>query len=157
MRPMLVVFVATILTALASVSALAGASPGATIVGTVGLTTDDGGTFPGEGARVTLACSADGTARTEVSDEHGAFQFLDVPVDSCSIQADVQGFVGQPVWVVTATEQVVQTDLHLGVAPLRAGVTVGGTPPVQEPNMLARSCRSDAGRRLERSAKKCTH
>jgi hypothetical protein len=156
MRSLLNVSVAAVLTAFAPASAIAGISPSATIVGTVTLTAADGGTFAGEGARVTLACAADDTTRTEVSDEHGAFRFLNVPVGSCSIEADVQGFVGQPVRVVTAAQQVVGTDLHLGIAPLRVGVNVGGTAPFQEPKMLSRSCRSDPGRRLERSAKGCT-
>ena len=156
MRSLLNVSVAAVLTAFAPASAIAGISPSATIVGTVTLTAADGGTFAGEGARVTLACAADGTTRTEVSDEHGAFRFLNVPVSSCSIEADVQGFVGQPVRVVTAAQQVVGTDLHLGIAPLRVGVNVGGTAPFQEPKMLSRSCRSDPGRRRERSAKRCT-
>jgi hypothetical protein len=156
MRSLLNVSVAAVLTAFAPASAIAGISPSATIVGTVTLTAADGGTFAGEGARVTLACAADDTTRTEVSDEHGAFRFLNVPVSSCSIEADVQGFVGQPVRVVTAAQQVVGTDLHLGIAPLRVGVNVGGTAPFQEPKMLSRSCRSDPGRRLERSAKGCT-
>ena len=156
MRSLLNVSVAAVLTAFAPASAIAGISPSATIVGTVTLTAADGGTFEGEGARVTLACAADDTTRTEVSDEHGAFRFLNVPVGSCSIEADVQGFVGQPVRVVTAAQQVVGTDLHLGIAPLRVGVNVGGTAPFQEPKMLSRSCRSDPGRRLKRSAKGCT-
>lgn len=156
MRSLLKVSVAAVLTAFAPASGIAGISPSATIVGTVTLTAADGGTFAGEGARVTLACAADDTTRTEVSDEHGAFRFRNVPVGSCSIEADVQGFVGQPVRVVTAAQQVVGTDLHLGIAPLRVGVNVGGTAPFQEPKMLSRSCRSDPGRRLERSAKGCT-
>jgi Carboxypeptidase regulatory-like domain len=151
---MLIVLFATVMTGVASVRAIAGT--GATIVGTVTLTAADGAAFPGEGARVMLACPADGTARTEVSDEHGAFRFRDAPVDSCSIQAELQGFVGQPVGVVTAARRVVGTDLHLGIAPLRAGVNVAGTGPVPAPSPLARSCRSD-GRRLERSSKRCSH
>jgi hypothetical protein len=141
-RPLFIVFIAALMTVVVSVSA--SASGGATIAGTVTLTAADGGTFPGEGARLTLACPADGTTTTEVSDEHGAFRFLNVPVDTCSIQADLQGFAGQPVGVVTAAEQVVWTDLHLGIAPLRAGVNVGGTTPVQQPGMPPESCPSDA-------------
>ncbi len=63
MRPLLNLFVVTVITAVASVSATAGAAPGAAIVGTVTLTKADGGTFPGDGARVTLACAADGTSQ----------------------------------------------------------------------------------------------
>ena len=156
MRPLLNVFIAAALAAFVPASAIGGGSPSATIVGTVTLTAADGGTFPGEGARVTLACAADGTTRTEVSDQHGAFRFLNVPVDTCSIKADVQGFVAPPVRVVTTADQIVGSDLHLGIAPLRVGLNVGGTVPFQEPKVLRRSCRSDAGRRIERSAKWCT-
>jgi hypothetical protein len=144
-----------LLSACASASAFANVRPSATIVGTVTLTAADGGTFAGEGARVTLACAADETARTEVSDEHGAFSFLNVPVDSCSVEADVQGFVAQPVRVVTVADQVVGTNLNLGIAPLRVGVNVEGSAPLQRSKMPRRSCRSDAGRRLEGSAKGC--
>src|SRR5216683_1492666 len=148
--------IAAILILLAAASAEAFAAPSATIAGTVTLTASDGDTFSGAGARVTLACAADGTTRTEVSDEHGAFRFLDVPVDSCSIEADVQGFVAPPVTVVTAADETVGADLHLGIAPLRVGVSVGGTASFQEPKMLCRSRGSIAGRRLERSAKECS-
>jgi len=156
MRSLLNVSVAAVLTAFAPASAIAGTSPSATIVGTVTLTAADGGTFAGGGARVVLACRAHRTTRTEVSDDDGAFRFLNVPVDSCSIDADVQGFVAQPVTVVTAARQVVETDLRLGIAPPRVGVSVGGPALFQEPKTLPRSCRADAGRRLERSAKRCT-
>ena len=157
MRSLLNVSVAAVLTAFANASAIAGASPSATIVGTVTLTAADGSTWAGDGARVALACGADGTTRTEVADDHGAFRFLNVPVDSCSIEADVQGFVAPPVTVVTVADEIVGADLRLGIAPLRVGVTVGGTASFQEPKMRGRSRRSGAGRRLERSAKKCTH
>jgi hypothetical protein len=155
-RSLLNVSVSALLTAFAPSSAIAGVSPGATIVGIVTLTGADGGTFSGEGVRVTLACAADGTTRTEVSDEHGEFRFLNVSVDRCSIQADLQGLVAQPVSVVTVADQVVATDLHLGVVPLRVGVNVGGTVSFHEPKILGRSRRSAAGRRLERAAKWCT-
>jgi hypothetical protein len=150
-------FFAGSLTALAGSAAVAAVSPSATIAGTVTLTAASGDTFSGEGARVTLACAAGGTTRTEVSDEeHGAFRFLNVPVDSCSIEADVQGFVAPPLTVVTAADETVSADLHLGMAPLGVGVTVGGTAPVRVPRILRRSCGSGAGRRLERPAKECS-
>jgi hypothetical protein len=156
MRPMQRILVAGALTAFAAASPVAAVSPRGTIVGTVTLTAADGGTFPGQGARVSLACAADGTTRTEVSDQRGAFRFVNVPIDTCSIQADVQGFVAPPVTVVTVADQIVGSDLHLGIAPLRVGVNVGGTVPSDQLKSLRRSCRSDAGRRLERSAKVCT-
>jgi hypothetical protein len=156
MRALFNVVIAAALTAFVPASAIGGVGPSATIVGTVTLTAADGGTFPGEGARVTLACAADGTTRTEVSDQHGAFRFVNVPVDTCSIKADVQGFVAPPVLVVTAAGQSVASDLHLGIAPLRVGLNVGGTVPFQPLKMLHRSCRSHAGRRLGGLAKACT-
>jgi hypothetical protein len=154
--PIRYVFFVASLTALGGTAAAAAVSPSATIAGTVTLTAADGETFSGEGARVTLACAADGTTRTGVSDEHGAFRFLNVPVDRCSIEADVQGFVAPPVTVVTAANETACADLHLGIAPLRVGVTVGGTAPVRVPKILRRPCGSGAGRQLERSAKECS-
>ena len=103
--------------------------PSGTIVGTVTLTAADGSIWAGDGARVVLACAADGAPRTGVADDHGAFRFPNVPVDRCAIEADVQGFLGQPVTVVTAARQVVVIELHLGVVPLPVGVNAGGTTP----------------------------
>jgi hypothetical protein len=150
------VVIAAMVTLLAARSVAASGGPSATIAGTVTLMATHGDTFSAEGARVTLACAADGTARTEISDEHGAFRFPNVPVGSCSIEADVQGFVAPPVTVVTAADGMVVADLHLGIAPLRVGVIVGGAASVQEPKMLRRSRRSGADRRLERPARECS-
>jgi len=147
-------FVAAFLTMFATASAGAAVNPSATVIGTVTLTAADGGMFSGEGVRVMLTCAADGTTGTEVSDEHGAFRFLNVPVDRCSIEADVQGFVAPPVSVVTVAGQVVATDLHLGIAPLRTGVNVTGTAPVRAPKRLRRSCRSDGRWRFEQPARR---
>ena len=154
MSSLLNVFVATVLAAFAPASAVAGANPSATIVGTVSLTAADGSRWAGDGARVALACETDRTTRTEVADDHGAFRFLNVPIDTCSIEADVQGFVAQPVTVVIAAHQVVGIELHLGVAPLRVGVNVGGTARSHEPKMLPGSCRSDTGPRRSATRRK---
>jgi hypothetical protein len=133
---------------------MAGVSPGATIAGIVTLTAADGRRWAGDGARVTLACGDDSTTRTEVADDYGAFRFLNVLVDTCSIEADVQGFLAQSVTVVMADQQVVGVELHLSVVPLRVGVRPGGTTtPLHEPTMPRRSCRSDTGPR--RSATRC--
>jgi hypothetical protein len=147
------VLITSVLTAFVGSPALAAVSPSATIVGTVTLTAADGGTFAGEGARVVLACGAEKTTRTEVADEHGAFRFLNVPVGSCSIEADVQGFHAPAVSVVTAADQAVGADLHLSIVPLRVGVNAVGTP-FQELRVLSRS--RPAGRwQRERAAKAC--
>ena len=70
---------------------------------------------------------------------------IDGKIDSCSIEADVQGFLAQPVTVVIAAQQAVGIELHLRVAPLRVGVRVEGPTPPSGPKMLPRSCRSDTG------------
>ena len=142
--------VAAVLSAFAPPAVIAGVSPNSTIVGTVTLTAADGSTFPGDGARVTLTCAADGTTTTEVSDEHGAFRFGNVPIDSCSIVADVQGFAARPIRIVTAAEQVAECQLQLGVTPVRVGVTVGGIFPVHKPKTLLGPCRGPRP-----SAKRC--
>ena len=123
-RLLLSVSVAAVLTAFVSVSAIADAGSSVTIVGTVTLMAADGGTFTGSGVRVVLACRAHMTKATEIADEHGAFRFLNVPADTCSVQADVQGFVAQPVMVVTIAGQVATTEPSR-TALLRVGVTVG--------------------------------
>ena len=153
MKSLLIVAVATVLTTFAPASARADVTPSAAIAGTVTLTTADGAKLSGEGVRLILACAAEETKKTEVSDEHGAFRFLNVPVDSCSIQADLQGFAAPPASVVTVAGQVIAPQLHLGIVPLRVGVNVGGPPPFREPKMLSRFCQSDAGQRLRRSKK----
>ena len=139
MRSLRNISVAAVLSAFVPASATAVVSPSATIVGTVTLAAADGSTWAGDGARVILTCGGDGTTRTEVADDHGAFRFPNVPVDRCSIEADAQGFLAQPVTVVTTARQVVGIDLHLGVVPLRVGVNVGGaTPPAPGPRPSAK-------------------
>jgi hypothetical protein len=146
MRSLLNLSVAIVLGAFAPASVGAGVGPSATIVGTVTLTAADGGTWAGDGARVVLACVVDGTTRTEVADEHGVFRFRNVPIDNCSIEADVQGFVAQPVSVVAAVDQVIAIDLHPGIVPLRVGVNIGEAATCQETNPR-RPHRSDAAAR----------
>jgi hypothetical protein len=153
MRSQVGLAIAVVLSALAPPSAIAGVSPSAVIVGTVTLLAADGSTFRGEGARVTLTCLADGTTQTEVSDQHGAFRFQNVPIDTCSIQADVQGFAAPPINIVTDADQVAACELQLGLAPVRVGVSVGGTMLLHEPMMLPGACRSDTSPRP--SAKRC--
>jgi hypothetical protein len=115
MIPTYGVFVSALLTILAVVSTGAAASPSATVIGTVTLTAANGDTVAAEGARVVMACERNKTLRTEVADEHGSFRFVNVPVVRCSIDADVQGFVAPPISFVAAADQVVATDLHLGM------------------------------------------
>ena len=127
MRSLLYFSLAVVLTAFAPSSDVATERPRATIVGTVMLTDADAIVSAGDGARVVLACEADRAPRTEVADERGAFRFPDVPIDSCSIEADVQGFLGQPLTVLTTAQQVISVDLHLEVIPLGVGMNVRRT------------------------------
>jgi hypothetical protein len=141
--------------AFAATSVVADVGPGATIVGTVSLMVADESTSPGEGARVVLACSSERMTRTEVADQHGAFRFLNVPVDNCSIAADVQGFMAPPLWIVTAAGATVSTDLHLGIAPLRVGLDVEGAASFAAPKVPHGSCVSNARRPDDRAATRC--
>ena len=150
-------FVSALLTMLTAVSTGAAVNPSATVIGTVTLTAAAGDTFAAEGARVVMACERDRTLRTEVADEHGSFRFMNVPVDRCSIEADVQGFVAPPINFVAAADQVVTTDLHLGIIPVGTGVNVRGTAPSQTMKKLRRSCRFDGRWRLEQSMERCSH
>jgi hypothetical protein len=152
-RSVLPVAVAVAITALTPAVAAANVGPSATIVGTVTLTAADGSTWAGDGARVTLACGLDRTTTTVVAHDLGAFRFVDVPADTCSIEADVQGFVALPVTVVVGADQVVGIELHLADVPLRVGVNVGGATPSRESQVRPRSSRSDTGRR--RASKRC--
>ena len=129
MRLLLNLSVAAVLSAFAPGAAIAVEDPSGTVVGIVTLTAADGRTWPGDGARVVLACGADGTTRTGNADDQGVFRFPNVPVGRCSIEADVQGFLAQSVTVVTGAQQVVGIELHLAVEPLRVGVNVGGATP----------------------------
>jgi len=144
MRSLLNLVVATGITAFAPVTAMADVGPSTTIVGTVTLTDADGSTWAGDGVRVALACDgAVRTTRTEEADPHGAFRFLNVPGGSCSIEADVQGFLAQSLAVVVAARQVVEIELRLGIAPMGVGVNVGGTAPPRKSKMRPRSCSPD--------------
>lgn len=151
MRILVRVIVAGLLSGVAPLLAIAAPGPGATnigatIVGTIVLTDAAGETFAGEGMRVVLACGADDMTTTGVGDEHGAFRFTNVPVGSCSIEADVQGFAAPAVLVVTAAGETVDADLHLGIAPLRVGVSVARTAVSLPPKRPHRSCVSGARR-----------
>jgi hypothetical protein len=149
------VFLAGALTAFATAS-VAAVSQSATIVGTVTLTAADGDTFAGEGVRVVLECGTETSTRSDIANEHGAFRFLDVPVDACSIEADAQGFVAPRVIVVTAAGETIGTVVHLGVVPLRVGVNVTGTASSFAAKILRRSSSSDAGPLRERPSTKST-
>src|SRR5271167_4619513 len=70
-----------------------------------------------------------------------------VPADTCSIQADVEGFAVHLVSVVTVADQVAACDFQLGIARVRVGVNVGGALTVHEPKMLPGACRSDTSPR----------
>ena len=151
MRILVRVIVAGLLSGAAPLPAIAapgrgGAHTGTTIVGTVVLTDAAGETFAGDGVRVLLACGADDVTRTGVGDEHGMFRFLNVPAGSCSIQADVQGFVAPAVLVVTVAGETTEADIHLGVAPLSVGVSVARTAASLPAKRARRSCMSGAGR-----------
>jgi hypothetical protein len=143
---------------------------GTLIVGTVTLTDAAGETFAGEGARVVLACGAENMTGTAVADERGIFRFLNVPVGSCSIEADVQGFAAPAILVVIiprapgapgalgelgAPGETVEADLHLAIAPLSVGVSVARVADSLPPKRPRRSCGPEAVRPGRRLAAAC--
>jgi len=100
------------------------------ITGTVTVENADGDVLTVPGVRVTLRCgSADTSTIIEVSDERGLFRFDEVPVDTCSVGTELQGFSGRTVQVNTTPGQVTTLRLHLALTPVSAGVLVTGARP----------------------------
>jgi carboxypeptidase family protein len=124
----------------------------AAIAGTVTLTAADGQVLAAPGVRLTLICGTEAGSRTEVSDERGEFRFADVPVDTCSIATDLQGFATATADVETAAGEITALQFHLDAAPLFSGLTVTGEAPPNLRGPLHTSCGSGAPRRSLRSA-----
>jgi Carboxypeptidase regulatory-like domain len=95
------------------------------IVGTVTLTDARDEAFDAPGVRLTLTCTTMPTAtRVAISDDHGAFRFIDVPPDRCSITADLQGFAAATEFAVVRRAETARVAMHLDVAAVGAGVQV---------------------------------
>src|SRR5262249_56498482 len=104
------------------------------------------------GVRLTVVCAAETDARTGVSDEHGMFRFENLPIDTCNVTTDLQGFATGTLQAVTASGQVTTLRFVLETTPLFSGVVVTGTTPASPRTTSRTSCawRSDVKR--DRSA-----
>lgn len=98
-----------------------------TVVGSVRTTVADGAIVAIPGVRVTLTCGS-GAAQSNLSDADGQFHFADVPVGSCSLVTDVQGFKSvSAVFESTGTEWI-ELPLSLELEAMFSGLMVNGTP-----------------------------
>src|SRR5260221_13884246 len=66
--------------------------PMSSVAGTVSVTGPDGEALVLPGVTLTVTCVGSDAPLIEGSNEQGQFRFADVPVGSCSIVAELQGF-----------------------------------------------------------------
>ena len=124
-----------------------------TVVGTVRTTLPAGEIVAIPGVRVTVTCGS-GAALSNVSDENGQVQFTHVPVGSCSLETDVQGFRQVSTnFEVPGTERV-DLPLSLELEPMYTGLMVIGSPPkkslrrvISDTWSRRRTCDQEAGSR----------
>lgn len=98
-----------------------------TVVGTVQATGPDGQVLSIPGVRLMLTCEAQAAAIV-VSDQAGQFRFASVPVGSCSLRTDVQGFKAVSAAVHSAAAEQTDVPIFLEVEALYTGLTVTGVP-----------------------------
>ena len=97
-----------------------------TVVGSVRTPVPGGETVAIPGVRMTLTCGSE-AARGNQSDEQGEFQFAEVPVGSCVLVTDVQGFKSvSTAFENTGTERI-DLPLSLELEAMSAGLMVIGT------------------------------
>src|SRR5438128_9382240 len=84
--------------------------PVGVVSGTVSIAAPDGQANLIPGVTLTLACP-NAQPRTEMSDDQGRFRFDDVPADTCSIVAELQGLTSMTKAVVVKSGKT--TDLGL--------------------------------------------
>jgi hypothetical protein len=110
-------------------SVVAAQEPAATVVGSVSLSAADGQVVQVPGVRLTLTCETDRTGLSETSDDRGEFRFTNVPADTCSLVADLQGFKSASATAVMQVLEITTVEFHLDVEPIYTGMTVTGEPP----------------------------
>ena len=96
----------------------------ASVAGEVILTAADGSTFPGAGVRLILSCESERLSRVEISDKRGAFRFLSVPANGCTVVTDLQGFRSAKAAIKAGKAAGLR--FHLKVDPIFTGITVWG-------------------------------
>ena len=113
--------------ALSGAARLAAQSPGE-IRGTITLITADGTLLAAAGAQVTLRCTNGDIVKFGTADDDGVFRFGELPLDTCSVETELQGFESVTVTVATTPGAVASLALRLDTTPLRTGVLVTERP-----------------------------
>lgn len=123
------------------------------VVGSVRTTLPDGEIVAIPGVSVTVTCGG-GVVLSKLSDEEGEFQFAHVPVGSCSLFTDIQGFKSvSTAFESTGTERI-DLPLSLELEAMYSGLMVIGTPQdgsssaaISTTRSHRREARRDAGTR----------
>jgi len=114
---------AGILMALLAGSTAVAQEPAAGVVGTVSVAGADGQALVIPGVALSLRC-ANLDPKTEISNELGAFQFVQLSAGTCSIIADLQGFQSATETVVLRPGETTVVALRLALDTFREEVTV---------------------------------
>lgn len=77
------------------------------------------------GVKVTVTCGS-GAALTNLSDEKGRVHFVKVPIGSCSLATDVQGFRSVLTAFEVAASEPINLSLSLEPEPMYTGLMVTG-------------------------------
>ena len=102
-----------------------------TIAGTIEATAADGLIVGVPGVRLSLTCATDGISSAQISDDRGQFRFTDLPVNTCSVVTELQGFVPVTAKTNIAAGKIATLHLHLDTTPLLSGLLVTGEAPKQ--------------------------
>ena len=98
-----------------------------TVIGTVGVLASDGQPVSIAGVRLTLTCATEGASTTVTNDE-GQFMITNVPVGSCAVVTDVQGFKPVTVSFRRSGDEQAELPIFLEADVLYTGLTVTGVP-----------------------------
>lgn len=96
-----------------------------TVVGFVRATGPEGPPVAMAGVRLTLTCGNE-APRTIASDQQGQFRFTNVPVGSCSLVTDIQGFKPATEFFNSVAAARIDLLISLELEVLYTGLTVTG-------------------------------
>lgn len=124
-----------------------------TVLGSVRTTLPDGASVAIPGVRVTVTCGSGATFST-LSDEEGQVQFAHVPVGSCSLDTDVQGFTPVSTSFNSTAAESIYLPLSLELEAMYTGLMVIGPPldaslraAISKTRSPRHECDQDAGSR----------
>jgi len=78
----------------------------------------DGSFIHRDGAQVTLRCTNGDIVKFGTADDDGVFRFGELPLDTCSVETELQGFESVTVTVATTPGAVASLALRLETTPL---------------------------------------